>query len=81
MRSYYDLCLYYKGHNVKEMMIILIYVDDMLLVGSSKEMIERLKSQLSLEFEMKDLGHAQKILRMCITRERGRNMLKVSQTS
>ncbi|KAL5566506.1 hypothetical protein UlMin_029670 [Ulmus minor] len=81
MRSYYDSCLYYKGHKVEEMVIILIYVDDMLLVGSSKKKIERLKFQLSSEFEMKDLGHAQKILGMCIIQERGRNRLKVSQTS
>ena len=39
MRSYYDSCLYYKGHKVEEMVIILIYVDEMLLVGSSKERI------------------------------------------
>ncbi|KAL5544141.1 hypothetical protein UlMin_007925 [Ulmus minor] len=30
---------------------------------------------------MKDLGHAHKILGMCIIREKGRNRLKVSQTS
>ena len=78
MMSYDDLCLYYKGHNVKEMVIILIYVDDLILVGSSKERIERLKDQLSSKFEMKDLCHAQKILGMCIIRERERNRLMVS---
>ena len=65
-RSYYDACLYYKGHNVEETMISLIYVDDMILVGSRKEMIEKLKAQLSSKFEIKDLGYAQKILGMCI---------------
>ena len=58
MKSYYDACLYYKGLNVEEMVIILIYVNDMLLVGSSKEMIGRLKDQMSFEIEMKDLGQA-----------------------
>ena len=43
---------------MKEMVIILIYDDDMLLVGRSKEMIGRLKAQLSFEIEMKDLGQA-----------------------
>ncbi|KAL5546585.1 hypothetical protein UlMin_006272 [Ulmus minor] len=81
MRSYYDSCLYYKGRNVEKMVIILTYIDDMLLVGSSKERIEKLKAQLSSEFEMKDLGHAQKILGICIIRERERNKLMISQVS
>ena len=78
MKSYSDACLYYKGHNVEEMVIILIYVDDMLLVSSSKEKIEKLKAQISFEFEIKDLSHAQKILGICFIREREKNKLKIS---
>ena len=80
VRSYYDACLYYKVFNVEEILIILIYVDDMLLVSSCKEKIRKLKTQLNSEFEIKDLGCAQKILGMSITRERDKNMLKISQT-
>ncbi|GJU11971.1 retrovirus-related pol polyprotein from transposon TNT 1-94 [Tanacetum coccineum] len=38
--------------------IILLYVDDMLVVGSDMEEIKKLKRRLSQEFEMKDLGSA-----------------------
>ena len=70
LRSYYDSCLYYKGYKLEDMVIILIYVDDMLLVSKDKEKIRKFKSQLNSEFEMKDLGCAQKILGMSIIRER-----------
>ena len=35
---------------------LVLYVDDMLLIGSEKEIIQDLKSQLSSKFYMKDLG-------------------------
>ena len=43
-------------------MYLLIYVDDMLLVFSSKEEIQAMKRQLKVEFSMKDLGAATRIL-------------------
>eukprot|EP01018_Ginkgo_biloba_P037661 Gb_24335 [translate_table: standard] len=42
--------------------ILLLYVDDILLIGNNKEMIKAVKSQLSSQFEMKDLGAANFIL-------------------
>ena len=42
----------------------------MLVVGSDKDDIRRLKQQLSKEFDMKDLGPAKKILGMQITRDK-----------
>ena len=42
----------------------------MLIASKNKEEIETLKTQLSQEFEMKDLGEAKKILRMEISRDR-----------
>lgn len=45
-------------------MYLLIYVDDMLIVSKNMSEIIRLKTQLSGEFEMKDLGVAKKILGM-----------------
>ena len=65
---------------MNEMVIILIYVDDMLLVSSCKEKIRKLKTQLSSKFKIKDLRCAQKILGMSIIRDRDKNRLKISQT-
>lgn len=49
--------------------ILLLYVDDMVIAGSSMREIDRLKHQLSKEFKMKDLRAANQILGMRITRE------------
>ena len=44
-------------------------------VAKSKKDIAALKSQLTSEFEMKDLGAAKKILGMEITRDRNSGLL------
>ena len=43
---------------------LVLYVDDMLLIGNEKEIIQDLKTQLSSKFEMKYLGVANYILGM-----------------
>eukprot|EP00253_Pinus_taeda_P022564 PITA_22564 len=54
-RSKADHCVYFKliGDRV---IYMVLYVDDMLLVGNDKEIIQDLKTQLSSKFDMKDLG-------------------------
>eukprot|EP00253_Pinus_taeda_P016897 PITA_16897 len=56
-RSKADHCVYFKliGDRV---IYLVLYVDDMLLVGNDKEIIQDLKTQLSSKFDMKDLGAA-----------------------
>jgi len=44
-------------------------VDDILLVGNDKEIIQDFKTQLSSKFDMKDLGAANYILGMEIKRD------------
>ena len=55
------------------------YVDDMLIAAKSKYDIQRLKGLLIVEFEMKDLGDAKKILGMEIYTERDYRKLFLSQ--
>ena len=50
--------------------ILLLYVDDMLIVGQDANMIHRLKGELLKSFDMKDLGPAKLILDMKIIRDR-----------
>ena len=57
--------------------ILLLYVDDMLIVGDNKQDIEKLKRKLSKEFEMKDLVAAKQIIGMRITRNDG--VLRLAQ--
>jgi hypothetical protein len=52
---------------------VVLYVDDMLLVGNNMDVIKEVKSQLSSKFDMKDLGVANFILGMEIKRDRANN--------
>ncbi|GKF76769.1 putative RNA-directed DNA polymerase [Tanacetum coccineum] len=45
-----------------DFIILLLYVDDMLIVGKNIRRIAQLKQDLSKTFAMKDLGPAKKIL-------------------
>ncbi|GAU42392.1 hypothetical protein TSUD_296900 [Trifolium subterraneum] len=48
--------VYVKNSDDKHMLIICLYVDDLLVTGSSPMEIENFKSQMKSEFEMTDLG-------------------------
>ncbi|GJR51064.1 putative reverse transcriptase domain-containing protein [Tanacetum coccineum] len=50
--------------------ILLLYVDDMLVACSDMAEIKKLKRQLSIKFEIKDLGPAKQILAMSIIRDK-----------
>ena len=54
-RSKEDHCVYFKliGDRV---IYLVLYVDDMLLIGNDKEIIQYLKKKLFFKFDMKDLG-------------------------
>jgi len=63
----YDKCIYTK--TVKNACIIVCrYVDDMLILGTNIEFIKSTKQMLFNNFDMKDLGVADVILRIKITR-------------
>ena len=51
-KTYYDG----KKFSNRKIIILLLYVDDMLIVGLNKNEIQSLKRQLSKSFAMKDLG-------------------------
>jgi len=74
-----DHCVYIKRYGQGKYIILLLYVDDMLIVGHDKNMISRLKKDLGSQFAMKDLGPAQQILGMRIIRDRKKNKLWLSQ--
>lgn len=59
--------------------LLLLYVDDMLIACQDKSRIQDLKKMLSKEFDMKDLGAAQKILGMEIQRDRTAGRIWISQ--
>ena len=72
-------CAYYKRFEDNDFIILLLYVDDMLVAGSNKDRIQELKARLVREFEMKDLGPANKILGMQIHQDRNYKKIWLSQ--
>jgi hypothetical protein len=55
IRSKEDHCVYFKLIG-DHFIYLVLYVDDMLLIGNNKEIIQDVKTQLSSKFDMKDLG-------------------------
>lgn len=79
VRSQYDSCAYVKELKDGSNMYLLIYVDDMLVAAKNMEPIQELKKELSVKFDMKDLGAAKRILGMEIVRSRATGELWLSQ--
>ncbi|TXG65804.1 hypothetical protein EZV62_007079 [Acer yangbiense] len=78
-RSHFDHCVYFCKLQDGTFVYLLLYVDDMLIAYRSKVEIDRLKAQLSLEFDMTDLGEAKKILGMEIKRHRAKGTICLTQ--
>jgi hypothetical protein len=77
-RSKDDHCVNFKliGDHLN---YLVLYVDDMLLIGNNKEIIQDVKTQLSSKFDMKDLGASNFILGMEIKRDRKKMKLWLNQ--
>ncbi|KAE8690949.1 hypothetical protein F3Y22_tig00110893pilonHSYRG00781 [Hibiscus syriacus] len=55
-KTTYDHCVFVKRFSNDDFIILLLYVDDMLIVGRNASRIEKLKLKLRKSFAMKDLG-------------------------
>ena len=78
-RTTSDHCVFMKRFADNDFIILLLYVDDMLIIGHDGSKIEGLKRELSKSFAMKDLGQAKQILGMKISRDRKNEKLWLSQ--
>ena len=58
----FDNCVYFLRLHDDSFIYLLLYVDDMLIASKNVKEIEKLKTKLNQEFEMKDLGETKKIL-------------------
>lgn len=66
-RTVADPCVYVRRFPYGKFIVVLLYVDDMLIVGQNADIIRKLKRELSKTFDMKDLGIAKHILEMEIS--------------
>ena len=79
IRSLYDSCVYFSRLPDREYIYLLLYVDYILITSKSRSTINKLKSQLSFEFEIKDLGEAKRVLAMEIDRVRKSDKVCLTQ--
>ena len=62
-----DHCVFVQRFSRDDLIILLLYVDDILIISNNASRIDGLKEQLSESFVMKDLGPAKQILGVKIT--------------
>ena len=62
--------MFFKQSNDGRMTILIVYVDDIILIGDNTGEVERLKKVLATEFEIKYLGQMRYFLGMEVARSR-----------
>ena len=77
-QTYGEVCIYKKvsGSSVA---FLILYVDDILLIGNDIEFLDSIKRYLNKNFSMKDLGEASYILGIKIYRDRSRRLIRFFQ--
>jgi hypothetical protein len=76
-----DPCLYTKFGSGGELLVIVLYVDDLIIASNSNAMVDDFKLAISREFSMKDLKELGWILGMAIKRDREKRVMEISQTA
>src|SRR4051812_40508933 len=71
----------YKKQSGSSMAFLVLYVDDILLIGNDRKFLEEVKEFLNGQFSMKDLGEAAYILGIMIYRDRPNRLLSLSQST
>ena len=73
-----EACIY-KKESGSSVAFLILYVDDILLIGNNIPMLEFVKTSLKNSFSMKDLGEAAYILGIKIYRDRSKSLIGLSQ--
>ena len=71
----------YKYIKDKKVVFLVLYVDDILLIGNDVEILSNIKKWLAEQFQMKDLGEASYVLGIQIIRDRKNRLLALFQAS
>src|SRR4051812_25104942 len=80
VQTFGEACIYKKvsGSSVA---FLILYVDDILLIGNDIEFLDSIKGYLNKSFSMKDLDEAAYILGIKIYRDRSRRLIGLSQST
>ena len=76
-----DEACVYKYIKGKIVVFLVLYVDDILLIGNDVETLSNVKKWLADKFQMKDLGEASYVLGIKILRDRKNKLLALSQAN
>ncbi|KAK4381680.1 Retrovirus-related Pol polyprotein from transposon TNT 1-94 [Sesamum angolense] len=80
VKNDFDPCVYKKVSG-SSVLFLVLYVDDILLIGNDIKILGDTKAWLSTQFSMKDLGEASYILGIKIFRDRSKRILGMTQNS
>ena len=80
IHTFGEACIYKKvsGSSVA---LLILYVDDILLIGNDIEFLDSIKGYLNKSFSMRDLGEAVYILGIKIYRDRSRRLMTLSKNA
>ena len=80
IQSFGEACIHKKvsGSSVA---FLILYVDDILLIGNDSEFLNSIKGYLNKSFSMRDLSEAAYILGIKIYRDRSRPLIGLSQST
>ncbi|VDB91614.1 unnamed protein product [Peniophora sp. CBMAI 1063] len=81
-RTYADTSIYvYRRQAGNTTCILVLYVDDMALMGNNRAELDRIKSALQSKYEMTDAGDLAHFIGLRISRDRGSRTLEIDQSA
>jgi hypothetical protein len=80
MQTLSDAGVYMSHHGGDSILIIILYVDDITLMGASLECIKQTKETLSSHYKMSDLGEIESYLGMHIVCNRANKHIEIDQS-
>ena len=80
IQTFGEACIYKKVSR-SSVAFLILYVDDILLIGNNTDFLDSIKGYLNKNFLMKDLGEAAYILGIKIYRDRSRCLIGLSQST
>ncbi|CAM9912552.1 unnamed protein product, partial [Heterosigma akashiwo] len=80
-RSGYESCLYVRRYSSSGELMVAVYVDDLVISGSTPAMVSDLKCSLASKYDLTDLWELSQILGIKVTRDKLRKCFYLQQTS
>lgn len=74
-----DVCIFICCSTEENVQILVVYIDDLTMMGNSLELINQTKEALKGSFKLKDLGELKLHLSIRVTRDRGSKLIYLDQ--